>query len=64
MLTIPCKRPTRIAMNPLLKLLSEISLPLARLIRDYPRAPKSLRLTVLFLSAGAAITVGLTALFV
>lgn len=51
-------------MNPLLKLLSEISLPLARLIRDYPRAPKSLRLTALFLSAGAAITVGLTALFV
>lgn len=51
-------------MNPLLKLLSEISLPLARLIRDFLRAPKSLRLTVLFLSAGAAITVGLTALFV
>lgn len=51
-------------MNPLLKLLSEINLPLARLIRDYPRAPKSLRLTVLFLSAGAAIAVGLTALFV
>lgn len=60
----PYKRLLEITMNPLLKLLSEISLPLARLIRDYPRAPKSLRLTVLFLSAGAAIAVGLTALFV
>ena len=50
-------------MNPLLKLLSEISLPLARLISDYPRASKSVRLTVLLLSAGAAIAVGLTALF-
>ncbi len=47
-----------------MKLLPEISLPLDRLIRDYPRAPKSLRLTVLLLSAGAAIAVGLTALFV
>lgn len=63
MLTIPCKRPTRIAMNPLLKLLSEISLPLARLIRDYPRAPKSLRLTVLLLSGAAAVAVGLAAFF-
>lgn len=51
-------------MNPLLKLLSEISLPLARLIRDYPRAPKSLRLTVLLLSGAATVAVGLTALFV
>ena len=50
-------------MNPLLKLLSEISLPLARPIRDYPRAPKSLRLTVLLLSGAAAVAVGLAAFF-
>ena len=48
-------------MNPFLNLLSEISLPLSRLIRDYPRVPKALRFTVVLTGAAAALAVGLTA---
>ena len=50
-------------MNTLLKLLSEISLPLARLLRDYPSIPKARRLTVVLAGAAAAPAVGLTAFF-
>lgn len=48
-------------MTSLLNLLAEIGVPLGRLARDYPRIPKPLRLTVVLISAAAAMLVGLLA---